>query len=125
LGDAEILLEPSYLCPEYGLQGRLDLLSRTADKYQIVELKSGKAPAIEVWKAHQMQVVAYNLIIRYAYGTNGKNNSSILYSASPENPLRYVVNIPILEQDLLMLQKSDRGDNAPTERKPRTAVKLV
>ena len=102
LGDAEILLEPSYLCPEYGLQGRLDLLSRTADKYQIVELKSGKAPAIEVWKAHQMQVVAYNLIIRNAYGTNGKNNSSILYSASPENPLRYVVNIPILEQDLLM-----------------------
>ncbi len=102
LGDDEVLLEPSYLCPEYGLQGRLDLLSRSAKGYQIVELKSGKAPANEVWTAQQMQVVAYNLIIRNAYGAAGKGNSSILYSASHLNPLRYVVNIPILEQDLLM-----------------------
>jgi len=102
LGEAELLLEPSFLCPDYGLQGRLDLLSKTGDSYGIVELKSGKAPANDVWASHQMQVIAYNMIIRNTFGAKWVSNASILYSAAKENPIRHVVNVAILEQDLLM-----------------------
>jgi len=102
LGEAEILLEPSYLCPEFGLQGRLDLLSKNGDSYSIVELKSGKAHPTEVWPGHQMQVIAYNMLIRSAYGARRVSNASILYSVNKENSLRHVVNVAILEQDLLM-----------------------
>ncbi len=102
LCEAEILLEPSYICPDYGLQGRLDLLAKQGDSYSIVELKSGKAHPTEVWTSHQMQVIAYNMLIRNAYGARRVSNASILYSASKENSLRHVVNISILEQDLLM-----------------------
>jgi hypothetical protein len=102
LGDAEILLEPSFICPEYGLQGRLDLLANQDGKYSIVELKSGKAHPHDVWLGHQMQVIAYNMIIRSTYGARRINNASILYSVSKENPTRHVVNIGVLEQNLLM-----------------------
>ncbi|MDY0151889.1 MAG: AAA domain-containing protein [Candidatus Cloacimonas sp.] len=109
LGNAEILLEPSYICPEYGLQGRLDLLARTDARYSIVELKSGKAHPYDVWLGHQMQVIAYNMIIRSAYGARRISNASILYSVNKEKPLRHVVNISILEQNLLMCRNRILG----------------
>jgi len=109
LQDSDTLLEPSYLCPDYGLQGRLDLLTRKGDSFSIVELKSGKAHPSEVWTGHQMQVIAYNMMIRNAYGTRRVSNSSILYSVSADNPLRHVVNVMILEQDLLMCRNRILG----------------
>lgn len=102
LGDSQIQLEPSYICPEYGLQGRLDLLYRRGEKYHIVELKSGKPPAMNTWKAQEMQVIAYNMIIRNCYGHNNLGGSAIFYSASPDKPLRFVENFIAKEQDLLM-----------------------
>jgi DNA replication ATP-dependent helicase Dna2 len=99
--DQDILLEPSFLCPTYGLQGRLDLLYRKNKKYSIVELKSGKAHPSGVWPSQMYQVVAYNMIIRNAYGTENMGSSSILYSANEEKPLRNVANMPMLEQNLL------------------------
>ena len=42
----EVELEPSFLCEALGLQGRMDLLTRNADK--LVELKSGK-PAVTTY----------------------------------------------------------------------------
>ncbi|MDD4310741.1 MAG: PD-(D/E)XK nuclease family protein, partial [Candidatus Cloacimonetes bacterium] len=109
LANAEILLEPSFICPEYGLQGRLDLLSKQDDKYSILELKSGKAHPQDIWKGNQMQVIAYNMIIRSVYGANRINNASILYSACKENPLRHVSNVQILEQNLLMCRNRILG----------------
>ena len=55
------LLEPSFLCPSYGLQGRLDLIFEERNKYSIVELKSGSSPNYDVWNPHRYQVVAYNM----------------------------------------------------------------
>ncbi|PKN72249.1 MAG: hypothetical protein CVU50_08165 [Candidatus Cloacimonetes bacterium HGW-Cloacimonetes-3] len=107
--DEEILLEPSYICPEYGLQGRLDMLRKKDDKYSIVELKSGKSPHIDVWKGHHMQTIAYNMIIRSVYRADRISSSSILYSQSKDNPVRHVVNIAILEQDLLMCRNRILG----------------
>lgn len=109
LGTSEILLEPSYICPEYGLQGRLDLLSHQAEKYSIVELKSGKAHPNDVWLGHQMQVIAYNMIIRKAHGASRISNASILYSACKDKPLRHVTNTILWEQNLLMCRNRVLG----------------
>ncbi len=98
-------LEPSFISLRYGLHGRLDLISLPAGqeaKYSILELKSGAAPAYDVWKSHQMQVVGYNLILREVFGSANIANSSIFYSRSSAKPLRHVVNNVILEQDFLM-----------------------
>lgn len=97
----DLLLEPSFLCPAYGLQGRLDLLYYQKGKYSIVELKSGKAHPHDVWAAQKYQVVAYNLIIRNAYGDSNLGSSSILYSAGGDKALRNVANMPLLEQNLM------------------------
>jgi len=102
LEQAEIQLEPSYVCPEYGLQGRIDLLAQIAGKYSVLELKSGTAPVANVWKQQQMQVVAYNMIIKASYGAGRVANCSILYSESKDNPLRNVTSCTALEQNLIM-----------------------
>lgn len=99
--DKDLLLEPSYLCPTYGLQGRLDLLYRDSRKFSIVELKSGKAHPRDAWPQQIFQVVAYNMIIRSAYGAEAVGSSSILYSATGDKSLRNVTNIPLLEQQLI------------------------
>lgn len=100
--DEDVLLEPSYLCPEYGLQGRIDMLVNKDSKHSVIELKSGKAPAFDVWQSHRMQTVAYNMIIRSVYGADNISFASILYSQSKDNPVRNIPNSTILEQNLLM-----------------------
>lgn len=95
-------LEPTFICPRFGLQGRLDLLYTKDGKQYIVELKSGKPPHWDVWPQHKMQVTAYNMIIRNCYGNENVGTSSILYSADGENTLRHVVNTIAAEQELLM-----------------------
>ncbi len=98
----ELMLEPSFICPDYGLQGRLDLLIGQDDKYRIVELKSGKPPQTDIWQNHQLQAIAYNMIIRRAYGDGHMGNTAIFYSAADKNPVRHVVTVSLLEQDLMM-----------------------
>lgn len=107
--DGELMLEPSFICPDFGLQGRLDLLIHHQDKYRIVELKSGKHPQSDIWQNHQMQAIAYNMIIRQAYGAGNTGNSAIFYSAAKDNPLRHVVTVSLLEQDLIMCRNRILG----------------
>jgi hypothetical protein len=98
-------LEPSFIALKYGLHGRLDAMvlpTEELPKYSIIELKSGNPPKRDVWKAHQMQVVGYNMILREIFGTANIANSSILYSRSMQTSLRHVVNHITAEQDFLM-----------------------
>ena len=97
-----VQLEPSYVCPTYGLQGRLDILHERDGKRHIVELKSGSPPRNNAWQQQLMQVVAYNLIIRDCGGPIPQGYSSILFSAARENPLRHVGSSVQFEQDLIM-----------------------
>ncbi len=88
-------LEPSFISIKYGLHGRLDVMSlpgQKLPKYSIMELKSGSAHPYDVWKAHQMQVVGYNLILKEIFGAANLASSSIFYSRSSQTPLRHVVN---------------------------------
>jgi hypothetical protein len=95
-------LEPSFINPDYGLQGRLDILWFLKGIPHIVELKSGKAPRFDVYKEHQMQVIAYNMIIRNCFDNSSRGTSGIFYSAAEENKLRSVSNTIQLEQELLL-----------------------
>lgn len=97
-----ISVEPSYIAPQYGLQGRIDVLTYHDGKYSVTELKSGAAPQLDTWKANQMQVIGYNMMIHACYGKSNCSSSSILYSSAKANPLRNVVTLPLLEQELML-----------------------
>ncbi len=104
-----MMLEPSFICPKYGLQGRLDLLYQRDGKQYIMELKSGNVPQGDMWPSHQAQVIGYNMMIREAYGFQQLGTASILYSKSPTKSLRHVSNTVEQEQDLLMCRNRILG----------------
>lgn len=93
----ESQLEPSFYNPNYGLQGRLDLLHRSTDaegntRSSIVELKSGKIFRPNkhgLNQSHFVQTLLYDLMINQAFGVGANVASYILYSQSYEQPLRY------------------------------------
>ena len=97
-----VQLEPSYISPATGLQGRLDILYERDGKRHIVELKSGKPPFYDVWKQQRMQVAAYDLILGSSGARSDLGHSSIFYSAAKDDPLRHVPRAAVLEQDLIM-----------------------
>lgn len=105
----EMMLEPSFISPRYGLQGRLDLLYIQNGKYYIVELKSGSAPSFGVWPNHQAQVIGYNMLIRECFGASSLGTSSILYSRLPEKSLIHVSNTVKQEQTLIMCRNRILG----------------
>jgi len=115
----EMMLEPSFISPKYGLQGRLDLLYKDNGKYYIVELKSGAAPKSGIWPQHKAQVVGYNMLIKDCYGAANLGTSSILYSKLPDNKLRGVTNLLSQEQDLLMCRNRIIGIWKQLADKPR------
>ncbi|MBM4404468.1 MAG: ATP-dependent helicase, partial [Candidatus Cloacimonetes bacterium] len=96
------LIEPGFICPRYGLQGRLDVLYKRGEKYSIVELKSGKAKENDIWIQNRMQVVGYYMMVRQVYGRQNLGHCSLLYSEDAENPIRNVPAGIVQEQNLLM-----------------------
>ncbi|WP_173021435.1 AAA domain-containing protein [Lewinella sp. W8] len=95
LDRASILLEPTFLSPEYGVQGRLDLLQAAPgpnDPTTIVELKTSK-----YWKPNKfginqtnyIQTLLYDLMINQALGADANVRSYILYSNDYEAGLKY------------------------------------
>lgn len=103
-----ISIEPSFISPTYGIQGRLDLLSESyseTNRKDIVELKSGRPARIDerfvyegtfvktgVYINHLAQVTAYNILLDSCY-KNRKGASLILYSQTENESLRNVPNI--------------------------------
>ena len=87
-----ITVEPSFISPKYGLQGRLDVLTEDSDdqmRKDIYELKSGKAPfGSTLWKANQIQVACYNMLLESTYGEDRRGTSAVFYSSAKTSPLR-------------------------------------
>ena len=90
----DIILEPSFLSPAYGVQGRLDLLQpagRPGDRTTIVELKTSS-----LWKPNKHQInhknyiqtLLYDLMVNKALGKEANVQSYILYSKQYDNMLR-------------------------------------
>lgn len=86
----KVLLEPSFVCEQLGLQGRIDLM--THDFRLIVEQKSGKNMYIErntsakhgrYREDHYCQLILYYGVLNYNFGTGTKPDSYLLYSKYP------------------------------------------
>jgi DNA replication ATP-dependent helicase Dna2 len=117
---ARISVEPTFLSPVYGLQGRLDALLEYDDdllRKDVLELKSGKAPGTNltikddtgkiyqtgIWNNHFAQATCYNLLLDSAY-TDRLGTSSIVYSSDPDNPIRNAPNIVQKKQEIAQLR---------------------
>lgn len=105
----QTFIEPSFISPEYGMQGRLDALVVDEDdsnKKEVIELKSGSFPTTNVpiktgnniayslstWRNHYVQASCYNLLLKSTYPSR-YGNSSIYYAKDDKRPFR---NAPIL-----------------------------
>ena len=89
----EVELEPSFLCEALGLQGRMDLLTRNADK--LVELKSGKAdeyPYRSPKDEHRLQMALYKEILYYNLDRRHEQVQSYLFYS--RYPGLYAVDVP-------------------------------
>ncbi|MCO5248696.1 MAG: DEAD/DEAH box helicase [Chitinophagales bacterium] len=78
------ILEPSFICPQIGVQGRLDFLSLTSHKSVVIELKSGKAPFPDsntslVADNHKSQLFLYQMVIQLVLGIKFKEITSYLF----------------------------------------------
>jgi len=86
----KVYLEPSFISPTYGIQGRLDLLQPHASQPKIVELKSGgiyQPNAYGVNSPHYIQTLMYDLLIRSTFNRVEPKNY-ILYSKEKESIAR-------------------------------------
>ena len=89
---AAFVLEPSFLCPILGLQGRADLM--TDDMLMLVEQKSGKNFCLErhiknqygafQTESHYVQLLLYFAVMHYNFDIpNGKLDMRLMYSRYP------------------------------------------
>ncbi|MFM1931398.1 MAG: hypothetical protein RL226_701 [Bacteroidota bacterium] len=82
------MLEPAFLSPELGLQGRLDAMTRLGSTSTLVELKSGKPPWPEdddaaVNENHAYQAHMYNMLINRVLGLSWElSGVYLLYSSA-------------------------------------------
>ncbi|MEM1359848.1 MAG: hypothetical protein AAGF89_16705, partial [Bacteroidota bacterium] len=89
------MLEPTFLSPEYGVQGRLDLLQAASKKgapTTIVELKTSKywnTNKHGINQTNYIQTLLYDLMINQALGEGANVRSYILYSNDYANGLKY------------------------------------
>jgi len=93
------LLEPSFLCEQYGIQGRMDLLDLNKEgRNKIIELKSGGAPFPDDGKKvkpnHAAQLFLYYQIIGVLYDLEFKDITTntegfIFYSKVYQGNLRF------------------------------------
>lgn len=106
---AQSYLEPSFLSRAFGLQGRLDMLhyDETIDRYDIIELKSGKTFRTNTYglnNNHYVQTLLYDLLIRSAFGAKLKPNSYILYSALDIDQLRYAPPVKAQQYEAMRIR---------------------
>lgn len=83
------VLEPSFICPPLGIQGRLDFLSITDKNTTVIELKSGKAPFPEnrtelVAVNHKSQLFLYQIVVQKVLGIKFKDLHSYLFYSKYE-----------------------------------------
>lgn len=112
---AKAMVEPSFISPMLGLQGRMDFLQQ--DHRLIIEQKSGKGefvpgdgePAVpKIRRTHYVQLLLYMAVLRYNFRKQYEENNRemqafLLYSKYP-SPLQGVGFAPELLFDTLRLR---------------------
>ena len=100
-------LEPAFFSERYGIQGRLDLFYRTAEKSAIVELKSGtpfKPNSYGIQRSHFTQTLLYDLLVRSVYGAHTDPAKYILYSGIDIDHLRFAPTVAPEQWEALQLR---------------------
>ena len=77
-----VLLEPSFICPQLGLRGRLDVM--TTDHLRVLELKSGRAEEMRKEPVapkpdHLLQMTLYGEILRRNFHIPWENLQTFLF----------------------------------------------
>jgi DNA replication ATP-dependent helicase Dna2 len=104
---AHCVLEPSFYSQQYGIQGRLDLFFQDGERSAIVELKSGtpfKPNSYGIARSHFTQTLLYDLLVRSVYGRQTDPAKFILYSAFPEQPLRFAPTVESEQWEALQVR---------------------
>ena len=101
----ELILEPSFICEELGLQGRVDLLQN--DYRVLMEQKSGKRAfgSNNHKEEHYIQMLLYRLLLLYNFGIEGKDAEQyLLYSRFSDGLLLESAFNPLLMREVLKLR---------------------
>ncbi len=103
-----IFIEPSFISPKYGIQGRLDIYYKGEKKNQaIVELKSGK-PFKEnkygLSRSHYFQTLLYDLLVKSVTKSDLNPSCFILYSKLGEHGLKYAPPIKSMQHEALIVR---------------------
>ena len=84
----DAVLEPSYICEELGIQGRLDYMQR--DMSSFIEMKSGKADEyamqgrLEPKENNRVQMLLYMAVLEYSMGQERRSmHPYLLYTRYP------------------------------------------
>ncbi len=121
LDPTRAILEPSYLCPKLGLQGRLDYMQQS--KTCFIEMKSGKADEqsckgrVLPKENHRCQMLLYQAMMQYTLGVaHDKVQPFLLYTKYPTlypvrsswNQLKEILNLRnrIVMNEKRVLQES-------------------
>lgn len=98
------IIEPTFISPEYGLYGRLDImLEGGKNQKDVIELKSGSVPNNGPWINHEMQVTAYNMLLDSTF-TDRIGASSVFYSKATFEFLKNVVKDFLLYRNLINIR---------------------
>lgn len=98
--DEKLDLEPFYMSPRWGLQGRADIIRRTQGATHIIEMKAGSVPSgvQAVRNDHAAQVAGYAAILGCIESDD--ITASVWYVKAADKPLR-TINAAHLIGDLL------------------------
>ncbi len=111
---SDAITEPSFISADYGLQGRLDLLSSENDKTNIVELKSGKLFSLKAGGInlnYHAQALLYKYLISSVWKKDTETIDTYILFSKPmsqqkeikgleQKQLRYAVPYKELESEL-------------------------
>lgn len=101
----KLILEPSFICKELGIQGRVDLLQ---DNYKILmEQKSGKRDIYTNGhkEEHYIQMLLYRLLLSYNFNIKSKDSEQyLLYSKYPDGLMLESSSGPNLMRKILRLR---------------------
>ncbi len=97
------IVEPSFYSRKFGLQGRLDVLSRE-DRNLIIELKSGKPfrpNSYGISPNHHAQTALYELILESVFGSQKENVAFILYSVLDKDQLKHSPDLAQMRREII------------------------
>jgi len=105
----KIYIEPAFYAPQYGIQGRLDLLhyNQKEKKAEIIELKGSKPFMPNKYglnNNHYIQTLLYDLLVHAVLGFHLNINNFILYSGADKDQLRYAPKIAVQQHEAIKVR---------------------